>query len=393
MTQFAVRHLQLSGKKAYELLRATRALLELPLLAAAFFSGELGWGKIREITRVATGQTDSAWLEFGLAHDTEAVQRQVSMSPAAFRKRSAEAAVRLPTREDLAQASVPADPEQLLAPPSSDLGGRESSTRAPVVKEEEPQISTTQPGPAAGGPVHSGLGEPLIQVVFRLTSAQFAVYQRAEELMRQRRGKRLARAEVLVRLAEEALSAAAPRTRARLPILVRVDASTGAGWLETSEGLYPASSEMVCEALARGKIVSMDRLPGLTDDRLPCLTDEPESTPEPPGVSKPARSRAGRKDVPVAVLQLLWLRSGGSCEAPGCYAGAPLHVHHERPVSDGGDNSLEGLSLRCAACHGLHHEPDFRRRSEWRKARDRHRQRGQSNPVELATGEAVARPP
>ncbi len=431
MTQFAVRHLQLSGKKAYELLRATRALLHLPLLAAAFFSGELGWGKVREITRVATGQTDSAWLEFGLYHDTEAVQRQVSMSPAAFRRRNAAAAAGAggPSAEqDLCRAlSDPADglldlssarPTGLDASPASGAPdgtgcGRTVVKAAPAVHDtgRDQDIEASPCGAAAttreriaqtglnslsarpGDPVlATELGEPLIQVVFRLTPAQFAVYQRAEELMRQRRGKRLPRAEVLVGLAEEALSGAAPRTRSRLPILVRVDASTGSGWLETREGLHPASSQMMAEALARGTVVFGEQSgshPGLTEDPV---SPTRRSTPEPPGTSKP---RSRRKAVPVAVLQLLWLRSGGHCEAPGCYAGAPLHVHHETPVSDGGENSLEGLSLRCAACHGLHHEADFRRRAEWRKARANHRQRDRACPVALAEADAVssARPP
>lgn len=434
MTQFAVRHLQLSGKKAYELLRATRALLHLPLLAAAFFSGELGWGKVREITRVATGQTDRAWLEFGLNHDTEAVQRQVSMSPAAFSRRNAAAAAGAGAAAAAAGAGVPSAEQDLcralpdpadgflplssarLTPDASAASGAPDGTgcgRAVVtappgvhdpVRDQDTEaslcgaaattrehIAQTGLDPLSARPADpvlaTELGEPLIQVVFRLTPAQFAVYQRAEELMRQRRGKRLPRAEVLVGLAEEALSGAAPRSRARLPILVRVDASTGSGWLETREGLHPASSQMVAEALARGKVVFGERSgshPGLTDDPA---SPTRQSTPEPPGTSKP---RSRRKAVPVAVLQLLWLRSGGRCEVPGCYAGAPLHVHHETPVCDGGENSLEGLSLRCAACHRLHHEADFGRRAEWRKARANHRQRDRACPVDLVEADAVS---
>ncbi|GMU53359.1 MAG: hypothetical protein AMXMBFR33_25050 [Candidatus Xenobia bacterium] len=258
-----------------------------------------------------------------------------------------------------------------------------------------------------------------------MTPAQLALYERAEERVRQRRGRRLPRAEVLVCLAEETLASAAPRTRARLPVLVRVDAASGQGWLETRQGLYPARSEQVEAALAGGKVAlyagaeappvnqsesgqrpareSADgaappqanghsaaelgqHAPGQTVDPDQCDLVDATAPPAPDPADEecstrsepqPARAKGARRRRPVSVrvLQALWQRSGGRCEVVGCGAGAPLHVHHEKAVSDGGDNSLAGLSLRCAACHGLHHEPDFHRRPEWRQARDNRRRR------------------
>src|SRR5688572_15800474 len=46
--QYAVNNLQLEGHVAAELLRAARALEQLPAIAAAFAEGLLPWSKVRE---------------------------------------------------------------------------------------------------------------------------------------------------------------------------------------------------------------------------------------------------------------------------------------------------------------------------------------------------------
>lgn len=84
--QYAVNHLGMARQKANELLRATRVLADLPILREAFRTGQLGWGKIRDLTRVATPETDQQWLEYALAHTTDEVQRAVTMSPRAYAK-------------------------------------------------------------------------------------------------------------------------------------------------------------------------------------------------------------------------------------------------------------------------------------------------------------------
>lgn len=46
-----------------EKLRVAEALLELPSLAHALDTGELGWSAARELTRVAVADTEQQWLE------------------------------------------------------------------------------------------------------------------------------------------------------------------------------------------------------------------------------------------------------------------------------------------------------------------------------------------
>ncbi|MBL0212601.1 MAG: HNH endonuclease [Myxococcales bacterium] len=48
---------------ATERMRVAHELLELPQIAEQFRAGELPWTSVRELTRVATGKTESAWLD------------------------------------------------------------------------------------------------------------------------------------------------------------------------------------------------------------------------------------------------------------------------------------------------------------------------------------------
>ncbi|MBL0214153.1 MAG: HNH endonuclease [Myxococcales bacterium] len=55
--------LQHSHHVATERMRVAHELLELPAIAEQFRAGELAWTSVRELTRVATTQTEEAWLE------------------------------------------------------------------------------------------------------------------------------------------------------------------------------------------------------------------------------------------------------------------------------------------------------------------------------------------
>src|SRR5882724_5135966 len=62
---------------ARERVRVARALGTLPLLAQALAGGELSYSKVRELTRVATPETEARLLAVGRAGTTEHVARIV----------------------------------------------------------------------------------------------------------------------------------------------------------------------------------------------------------------------------------------------------------------------------------------------------------------------------
>ncbi|MBL0216637.1 MAG: HNH endonuclease [Myxococcales bacterium] len=69
--------LQHSHHVATERMRVAHELLELPGIAEAFRAGELAWTSVRELTRVATGKTEDAWLDAAEGKISTEVQQLV----------------------------------------------------------------------------------------------------------------------------------------------------------------------------------------------------------------------------------------------------------------------------------------------------------------------------
>jgi hypothetical protein len=68
----------------------------------------------------------------------------------------------------------------------------------------------------------------------------------------------------------------------------------------------------------------------------------------------------GRKQrtVSTALKRALWSRDRG-CSFPGCYKTRYVDAHHIHHWADGGDTSLENLTLLCTHHHTLLHEGGF----------------------------------
>ncbi|MEZ4446158.1 MAG: hypothetical protein R3B72_44185 [Polyangiaceae bacterium] len=76
--EYAERHLDMTPRQTEERLRVGRALGVLPALDAAFASGTLVWSKLRELSRIATADTEDAWLTFASEHTAREVERAVA---------------------------------------------------------------------------------------------------------------------------------------------------------------------------------------------------------------------------------------------------------------------------------------------------------------------------
>jgi 5-methylcytosine-specific restriction endonuclease McrA len=76
--EYAERIVGLVPRQTEERLRVGRALAALPLLDAALASGALGWCAIREITRVATTQTEAAWLAWAKPRRMRQIEKAVA---------------------------------------------------------------------------------------------------------------------------------------------------------------------------------------------------------------------------------------------------------------------------------------------------------------------------
>ena len=75
--EYVERHCGCSRREARERLRVAKALDGLPVLSHALQTGEIFWSAARELTRVATDETEREWLEAASGRTMRQVERMV----------------------------------------------------------------------------------------------------------------------------------------------------------------------------------------------------------------------------------------------------------------------------------------------------------------------------
>jgi len=289
---------------AREHVRVARALGTLPLLAQALARGELSYSKVRELTRVATPETEERLLAVGRAGTTEHVQRIVR----GWRRVDRQAEARQATLQHASRA--------LQVYPDSDgtviLRGRLT-----------PEV-----------------GALLVQA---LAAARETLYQRAREtepvgdpptMVQQQ-------ADALALLAETALhhglDPGAPGERYQ--VVVHIDA------------------EVLADPDQPGQSVLEDgaRVPAGTSQRLACDASRVVMRHDADGrvVEIGARTRT----IPPALRRALHHRDRG-CRFPGCGVRVG-QGHHIRHWAQGGPTTLSNLALLCRRHHRAVHEEGY----------------------------------
>lgn len=76
--EYAAVVLEVEPRQARELVRLGRRLPELPHLDAALAEGRLDWTKAREVIRVATPETDAAWVARAIEVSSRALEQDVA---------------------------------------------------------------------------------------------------------------------------------------------------------------------------------------------------------------------------------------------------------------------------------------------------------------------------
>jgi hypothetical protein len=78
LCEYADRLIGLSARETEERLRVGRAISLLPLLDAALASGQLRWSVVRELTRVATPDSEAAWLGWAKGKRSRQIEKAVA---------------------------------------------------------------------------------------------------------------------------------------------------------------------------------------------------------------------------------------------------------------------------------------------------------------------------
>jgi hypothetical protein len=77
MPAYMMAELDCTRHTANEKLRVARELIDLPLIQQELETGSLSWTKVRELTRVATPETEEQWLDAAEGKDSSQVQQMV----------------------------------------------------------------------------------------------------------------------------------------------------------------------------------------------------------------------------------------------------------------------------------------------------------------------------
>ena len=299
---------------AREKVRVARALENLPLLSEALSKGELGYSKVRALTRVATADNEAYLLEIG-RHGTAAhVEKFARLYRQASRANETD---RADARHRERGLTFWHEDDGTVV-----LHGRfppEMAARIVSALEAAMAAHAAEQPAADWGQEHRPAGRP--------------TWDAGPEAAAHRTSGRCARVDGRPGVRGGRRPALAPD---RHEVVVHVDAEVLAGG-----------------GIGRCEVEPHSALAGETARRLCCdagivaTVDGP--TGEPLAVGRRTRT------IPPAMRRALLIRDRG-CRFPGCASSHRLHGHHVRHWAKGGETSLDNLLLLCPFHHRLVHE-------------------------------------
>jgi hypothetical protein len=300
--------LGLAPREVWERLRMARALQALPGVVGAIHRGHLSWSKARELVRVATPETEAAWLA---------------------------RAARLSCREleAAAAAHAPAEPQP--------AGLSRYSCRFVAANT--------------------------VRVTVDLTSEQFALLDQALMAIRQRLGTEDAAdaLELITRAYLARLGEEVPALRQH--IVVHRCRACRTEWRETSKGSIPAGAS----ATAPTDLFEVDDPEGregheerpkemegkekeVETKNEDALVEADRPAGESRGTSHVGSPRS--RYVPRGVRRNVRWRDEGRCQVPGCLNGRWSQLHHIRFFSHGGPQRTRNLLTLCTQHHRQIHD-------------------------------------
>jgi hypothetical protein len=288
---------------AGEKLRTAHALRELPVISAAFADGRLSYSKVRALTRAATAANEDLLLAYAL----DATAEQVDERCRQIRN---------------------------VAPESTDLARRAWERRSLTVSRNPGRgtLSILVELPVEDGEVVANALDNAVAAGDVAAGIEFASDRELAG-----NGWRAQQADALVVIAK---------------------ASLAGGPMENGGGSIADHYQVVVHvdgaALREG--TGRSDLPLETIKRLTCdgslitVMEDERGTP----------LDVGRKQriVSTAIRRALWSRDRG-CSFPGCHNTRYVDAHHIHHWANGGDTSLENLTLLCTHHHTLLHEGGF----------------------------------
>ena len=300
--EYAERILGLTRRQIEERLRVARALDELPVLEQALGAGKLCFSAVRELTRVATPETEQAWLDWSKGRLAKQIEQAVATRHPGDRPH--DRADRSLVRHRLSfevRAETMALWRDLAAKVRTDLGGA----------ADDDALLYEIARRALGGPTEEGRA-----------SYQVAV--------------------------------------TRCPDCGRTSLEGGGASHEVGEAI----GEMVaCDCQEVGE-VDCPHVGAPASARPHSGAAPAEGTPvgapasaRPDSGAAPARGlRRATQTIPPAIRRQVMRRDHGRCVVEGCRNHRFLDVHHLVPRAEGGQHDPDRLAVVCGPHHRAVHE-------------------------------------
>ena len=294
----------LSMATAREKIRVAQALKQLPLISAAFSTGELSYSKVRSLTRVANDGNESDLLDFAL--------RNTANHVADFCRE-----LRMGTPESLGIA------ERAFANRSLRL--RRDANRA--------MISVTVDLPLETGElIEKALDKARADECLQVPDLVDTSWSRRQ-------------ADAFVTMLKEYLQGGAQESRSSSDnylVTIHVDQTALAGDVGRSSVPLETVKRLCC------------------DGQAVVLTEAENGEP----LSIGRKSRV----VPKGIERAVRSRDRNTCRFPGCNNTRFVEIHHIEHWANGGETATHQLMLLCSKHHTLLHEGRFRIDKDFRDA-------------------------
>jgi len=364
--QYAELYLELAPHTICEYLRSGKEMEKLPLLAAACARGEISPSKIREISRVATSETEEKWLSIALTSTYRQIEKLVPLTPKGELPPIGEKSVcsRISSQEKMQKNQTGKENE------AHHIHRKEYGNESKTGKPEAPPPSRYR-----------------TKLVLELENDRMAIITKALEKAQEETGER-DRCALIEYIARVFLESESSGTLDGAPYRITLHhiPETGIAWTEDYTGPKYVPESTLSEALCDAEIIDLREIPSMQakspgnsempemDIQRSCctgdtITTHPSKEPGSPSLcmeDKPRKKsvekdpyRHGqrlRRSIPLTLRRQVLERDGRQCTAPGCGHRKYLSIHHIDPVAAGGKDRASNLTSTCGFCHRALHK-------------------------------------
>jgi HNH endonuclease len=317
-TEYVERMLGYSPRSTHEKLRVAQALENLPALSHALDEGTLSWSALRELTRVASADTEQEWLELSRGKSV----RQLEDIVAHTRPGDGPDSPRTPgPRRHVLRFEVAPETLALFREASAHL--RRHADHA----FDDDALLLTMARAVFGGP--SDEGRATYQVALTICSECGRAEQRANG--------------TLIEVGSEIA------TMASCDAQLTGDVDS----IDIANVAAPANDNPRA-ATDDTAYPDPDLAPNPVHSRAPSATPEIDARRGTAPLKAHVSARA-RQTIPPAVRRAVLQRDHHRCCVPGCKNATFLDLHHIQPRSQGGSNDPENLRTVCGAHHRAVH--------------------------------------